>query len=48
MGIIFGILIILALYFTIFCLCKYKDNNDVIDALNAAEKDLTDKEKGDK
>lgn len=25
MGIIFGILIILALYFAIFCLCKYKD-----------------------
>ena len=48
MGIIFGILIILALYFTIFCLCKYMDNNDVIDVLNAAEKDLTDKEKGDK
>lgn len=38
MGIIFGILIILALYFTIFCLCKYKDMNDVIDALNAEKK----------
>lgn len=43
MGAILGILVIGALYLTIFLVCKYKSREDFVNALDEIEKNLKDK-----
>lgn len=43
MGTILGILIIGALYLTIFLVCKYKSREDFVNVLDEIKKNLKDK-----